>query len=165
MGRSVSKYHQNTQRRSLVRVFVSLPSHVSSGLESTPAPVAALSDAHRCRDNSWDSTWTTRTSFDHSFAASFTSPIFNLGPYFCKTLALWYFQNCLEESFPAILFRILGPPGCSSRNSKDSVSQTCGIHSGWTAQTRNIVHPRVDDDPHAVGLILVLGHLGCRVLL
>lgn len=52
----------------------------------------------------------------HSFADSLMVPIFNFEPYLSRTALLWYFQNCLVASFPAILLRILDPPGCSSRN-------------------------------------------------
>lgn len=54
----------------------------------------------------------------HSLACSLTVPTLSLSPYFSRTFSLWYFQNCLDESLPAILFRILGPPGCSSRKSR-----------------------------------------------
>src|SRR6266699_3797468 len=53
----------------------------------------------------------------HNLADSCTAPILNLSPYFSKTDWLWYFQNCLDASLPAMRFRILVPPGCSSTNS------------------------------------------------
>lgn len=55
----------------------------------------------------------------HSLASSLTVPIFSFGPYFSSTFFPWYFQNCFVESFPAMRFRILEPPGCSSMNSRE----------------------------------------------
>lgn len=102
----------------------------------------------------------------HSLAASLTSPTFSLGPYFSITLAPWYFQNCLVASLPTILFRILGPPGCSSMNSGiNGQKHTAMQRSSRGRRTCDIVDAGVDDDPHATGLVLVLSDLGGGVLL
>lgn len=37
--------------------------------------------------------------------------------------SLWYFQNCLLASFPATLFKIFAPPGCSFTNSVTSYTE------------------------------------------
>lgn len=44
---------------------------------------------------------------NHSFAASFTSPIFNLGEYFFNTPSLWYYnhQHQLSPLFICALVR------------------------------------------------------------
>lgn len=54
-----------------------------------------------------------------SFAVSANVPTWRLAPYFSSTDLPWYFQNCLVASLPATRFRILAPPGCSSRKSAE----------------------------------------------
>ena len=50
----------------------------------------------------------------YSLADSATVPTLSRSLYFSRTFALWYFQNDLLASLPAMRFRILVPPGCSS---------------------------------------------------
>lgn len=54
---------------------------------------------------------------NHNFALSPTVPTLSFSAYLSRTCLLWYFQKALVESFPAMRFRILGPPGCSSMKS------------------------------------------------
>ena len=86
----------------------------------------------------------------YNFASSFTVPIFSLDEYFFNTLSLWYFQNCLVAFFPATLFRILLPPGCSSTNLHTLSARILECEQEGPCLPGHIVYVLVDDDVYTL---------------
>ena len=102
----------------------------------------------------------------HSFAVSFTVPIFSLAPYFLRTFSLWYFQNCLVASLPATRLRIFAPPGCSSAKAGWLLAFGLSKNIRWMAvrkrgRTCHIVHAVVNNDIHSRVGIFVRSYIGC----
>lgn len=110
--------------------------------------------------------------FASTFGLLSRLPTWSCPLYFFRMPSLWYFQNCLEASFPATLWRIFLPPvfcgqrGVLSRG-EGSAGGTPPMRRGWTRLDHSggltwvvilelcqIVDILVDNDPKRVGRLM-----------